>query len=161
MSAFLTELQMENATGKDDGHWRLIAPLVYQSDVAGMIFTVPTGFITDLASVPRVPIAYLLARHVERGERSSRLSVLDAPCAAQYCRRSAARGVGRNRRACLAPVADVGGADRRADRTGTAQRRPDLCGAGWLRAGQCPLAHINHLAPVAIPVTRSQCRWDE
>jgi hypothetical protein len=52
---------MENATGKDDGHWRLIAPLVYQSDVAGMIFTVPTGFITDLASVPRVPIAYLLA----------------------------------------------------------------------------------------------------
>ncbi|MFM0351455.1 DUF1353 domain-containing protein [Paraburkholderia sp. RL17-347-BIC-D] len=61
MSAFLTELQMENATRKDDGHWRVIAPLVYQSDVAGMTFTVPTGFIIDLASVPRVPIVYLLA----------------------------------------------------------------------------------------------------
>jgi hypothetical protein len=61
VSAFLTELQMENATGKDDGHWRLIAPLVYQSDVAKMTFTVPVGFVTDLASVPRVPIAYLLA----------------------------------------------------------------------------------------------------
>jgi hypothetical protein len=39
----------------------LTAPLVYQSDVAKMTFTVPAGFITDLASVPRVPIAYLLA----------------------------------------------------------------------------------------------------
>lgn len=61
MSAFLSELQMENATGMDDGRWRLIAPLVYQSDVAKMTFTVPTGFVTDLASVPRIPIAYLLA----------------------------------------------------------------------------------------------------
>lgn len=52
---------MENATGMDDGRWRLIAPLVYQSDVAKMTFTVPTGFVTDLASVPRIPIAYLLA----------------------------------------------------------------------------------------------------
>jgi hypothetical protein len=41
--------------------WRLTAPLVYQSDVAKMTFTVPAGFITDLASVPRIPIAYLLA----------------------------------------------------------------------------------------------------
>lgn len=60
MSAFLTELQMENATGQDDGRWRLTSPLVYQSDVANMTFTVPAGFITDLASVPRIPIAYLL-----------------------------------------------------------------------------------------------------
>lgn len=61
MSAFLTELQMENATQHDDGLWRLTAPLVYQSDVAKMTFTVPAGFVTDLASVPRIPIAYLLA----------------------------------------------------------------------------------------------------
>lgn len=61
MSAFLTELQMENATTRDDGLWRLTAPLVYQSDVAKMTFTVPAGFVTDLASVPRIPIAYLLA----------------------------------------------------------------------------------------------------
>ncbi|MGF6549288.1 DUF1353 domain-containing protein [Paraburkholderia youngii] len=61
MSAFLTDLQMENATPRDDGLWRLMAPLIYQSDVAGQTFTVPTGFLTDLASVPRIPIAYLLA----------------------------------------------------------------------------------------------------
>jgi hypothetical protein len=61
MSKFLTDLKMENATPRDDGLWRLTAPLVYQSDVAKMTFTVPAGFITDLASVPRIPIAYLLA----------------------------------------------------------------------------------------------------
>jgi hypothetical protein len=61
MSKFLTPLVMENATPRDDGLWRLTAPLVYQSDVAKMTFTVPAGFITDLASVPRWPIAYMLA----------------------------------------------------------------------------------------------------
>jgi hypothetical protein len=149
---------MENATGKDDGHWRLIAPLVSQSDVAGMIFTVPTGFITDLGSVPRVPIAYLLA-----GTSNEASVVHDFLYSTHPVPRNTADAVLREAsavtgRACLAPVADMG---RRADRPGTAQRRPDLCGAGWLRAGQCPLAHINHLAPVAIPVTRSQCRWNE
>jgi len=61
MSKFLTSLLMENATGLDDGRWRLMAPLIYDSDVAGKVIVVPTGFITDLASVPRVPIAYMLA----------------------------------------------------------------------------------------------------
>ncbi|BCF96655.1 hypothetical protein PPGU19_012240 [Paraburkholderia sp. PGU19] len=61
MSKFLTSLVMENATGMDDGRWRLTAPLIYDSDVAGKVIVVPTGFITDLASVPRVPIAYMLA----------------------------------------------------------------------------------------------------
>jgi hypothetical protein len=41
--------------------WRLNAPFVYQSDVAGQTFTVPAGFVTDLASVPRLPLVYLLA----------------------------------------------------------------------------------------------------
>ncbi|CAG4905923.1 DUF1353 domain-containing protein [Paraburkholderia saeva] len=61
MSAFLTRLAMENATGLDDGRWVLTAPLIYQSDVAGTTFTVPVGFETDLASVPRIPLAYWLA----------------------------------------------------------------------------------------------------
>ncbi|AOY93871.1 hypothetical protein BKK79_20115 [Cupriavidus sp. USMAA2-4] len=52
---------MENATGQDDGLWRLVEPLVYQSDVAGQTFEVPPGFGTDLASVPRLPVVYLLA----------------------------------------------------------------------------------------------------
>jgi hypothetical protein len=41
--------------------WRLNEPVVYQSDVAGQTFTVPAGFVTDLASVPRWPLVYLLA----------------------------------------------------------------------------------------------------
>lgn len=61
MSAFLTELQVKPATGKDDGQWELISDLVYQSDVAGMTFTIPAGFVTNFASVPRIPIVYELA----------------------------------------------------------------------------------------------------
>lgn len=61
MSQFLTRLVMENATGQDDGLWRLVEPLVYQSDMAGQTFVVPAGFETDLASVPRLPVVYLLA----------------------------------------------------------------------------------------------------
>ena len=41
--------------------WRLNELVVYQSDVAGQTFTVPAGFVTDLASVPRLPLVYLLA----------------------------------------------------------------------------------------------------
>jgi len=41
--------------------WRLNEPLVYQSDVAGQTFTVPAGFVTDLASTPRIPFVYELA----------------------------------------------------------------------------------------------------
>lgn len=60
MSAFLTALQVENASTFDDGRWRLTAPLVYQSDVAGQTFTVPVGFVTDFASVPRIVVVYEL-----------------------------------------------------------------------------------------------------
>jgi hypothetical protein len=71
MSAFLSALEVENATGQDDGKWRLTAPLVYQSDVAGMTFTVPAGMVTDFASVPRAPLAYMLF-----GDRASEASVI-------------------------------------------------------------------------------------
>ena len=71
MSAFLSELQVENATGEDDGKWRLTAPLIYQSDVAGRVFTVPTGFVSDYASVPRAPLVYWLC-----GDTSTLASVV-------------------------------------------------------------------------------------
>lgn len=61
MSAFITRLQVQPATGKDDGQWQLVADLVYQSDVAKQTFTVPKGFVTNFASVPRIPIVYELA----------------------------------------------------------------------------------------------------
>ncbi|WP_353192090.1 DUF1353 domain-containing protein [Pandoraea pnomenusa] len=60
MSRFLSKLVIENATGCDDGRWRLKRALVYQSDVADETFVVPRGFVTDLASVPRLPIVYWL-----------------------------------------------------------------------------------------------------
>ena len=56
--AFLSTLQVAKLP---DGQWRLLAPLRYQSAVLGALLEVPTGFLTDLASVPRLPLAYLLA----------------------------------------------------------------------------------------------------
>ena len=57
MSKFLTTLRVEKCAG--DG-WRVIHPLVYRSDLAQTVFVVPEGFTTDFASVPRIPLAYLL-----------------------------------------------------------------------------------------------------
>jgi hypothetical protein len=57
MSCFLTPLRAEKA-GKV---WTVFEPLIYQSDVAERIFIVPAGFVTDLASVPRIPLAFFLA----------------------------------------------------------------------------------------------------
>lgn len=34
-------------------------PFSYQSDLLGCIITVPKGFVTDLASIPRLPFIYL------------------------------------------------------------------------------------------------------
>lgn len=66
MSAFLTDLELKVASNVDDGQWLVAAPLVYQSDVAGQSFTVPVGFQTDLASVPRLPIVFLLTGDTSR-----------------------------------------------------------------------------------------------
>lgn len=56
MAEFLTDLDCICITDKI---WCLDAPLVYESDILGRI-EVPKGFYTDLASVPRVPIAFML-----------------------------------------------------------------------------------------------------
>lgn len=56
---FLTKLRLESAVDGSDAKV-LTDPLAYESEVAGRIFVVPTGFSTDLASVPRLPLAYLL-----------------------------------------------------------------------------------------------------
>ena len=62
MSArFLDELELCEADDDvDDGEWRLAKPLTYSSEVAGRVITVPAGFKTDLASVPRLPVVYWL-----------------------------------------------------------------------------------------------------
>lgn len=45
--------------------WKLSSELVYDSDMVGTI-TVPVGFRTNFASVPRVPVAYTLAGDTAR-----------------------------------------------------------------------------------------------
>ncbi|MGJ9420482.1 DUF1353 domain-containing protein [Massilia sp. CMS3.1] len=66
MSRFLTPLDMRDNEGVADEKWILLAPLMYESDVAGRVITVPAGFPTDLASVPRLPIVYGLCGGVAR-----------------------------------------------------------------------------------------------
>lgn len=66
MSRFLTPPDMRDNEGLADGRWVLLAPLVYESDVAGRVITVPAGFPTDLASVPRLPLVYSLCGGVAR-----------------------------------------------------------------------------------------------
>lgn len=68
MSKFLTELEV--CLVDDDDTWILRSPLVYESNIVGTV-TVPAGFLTDFASVPRVPVVYRLY-----GDRAHRESVL-------------------------------------------------------------------------------------
>lgn len=57
-ACFLTPLVAEHLPS---GRWRLKSPLKYQSLIVEWIVSVPKGFETDFASVPRLPLAYLLA----------------------------------------------------------------------------------------------------
>ncbi len=68
MSGFLTDLDCR--LKDDDRIWVTDSPLVYESDILGMI-SIPAGFETDFASVPRVPIAYTFF-----GDRAHRESVI-------------------------------------------------------------------------------------
>lgn len=58
MSAFLTPLVVDE--NEDDSGAVLTQDFVYSSDHLGRLVTVPAGFKTDYASVPRLPFAYLL-----------------------------------------------------------------------------------------------------
>lgn len=60
MSKFLTDLNIKNLDNKDNGLWVLLSPLEFQSDIINKVISVPFGFKTDLASVPRIPIIYEL-----------------------------------------------------------------------------------------------------
>lgn len=60
--AFLSPLDVRQI---DDQKWELRADLKYRSLVGAVIgqaveFVVPSGFVTDFASVPRAPLTYLL-----------------------------------------------------------------------------------------------------
>lgn len=58
LTIFLNTLRVEAI---DDSHWRLLDGLKYDSVLPGVgRITVPPGYVTDFASVPRIPIAFLL-----------------------------------------------------------------------------------------------------
>lgn len=58
MGRFLTELDVKRLPDKDGRkQWKLLAPLIYESSSVGVI-VVPTGFVTDFSSVPRLPFIY-------------------------------------------------------------------------------------------------------
>jgi hypothetical protein len=60
MSSFLSDLDTRYVGTHDEDLFQLLAPYVYQSDVAGITIEVPAGFLTDFSSVPRIPLAYWL-----------------------------------------------------------------------------------------------------
>ena len=66
---FLTDLDVQQL---DDAHVRLLAPLVYDSPVLRATVTVPAGFVSDFASVPRwLTLTYALV-----GGRAKRAGVV-------------------------------------------------------------------------------------
>ena len=63
MSEFLTKLEVtlvDDTSNDGRGTWRVDKPFAYQSDVAHKLIIVPVGFLTDFASVPRLPVVFLL-----------------------------------------------------------------------------------------------------
>ena len=67
-SEFITDLDCKNI---DDTKWELLSTLQYRSQRLGRVVAVPAGFVTDFASVPRVPVVYTAF-----GNRAHRESVV-------------------------------------------------------------------------------------
>jgi hypothetical protein len=64
MGGFLGKLVVVKVSEANSGgraQWALEQPLAFESVVYGQTITVPAGFLTDFASVPRAPISYWLA----------------------------------------------------------------------------------------------------
>lgn len=57
--AFLSELSARLLSDSED-RWQLLADLRYRSAVFPSLIVVPTGFVTDFASVKRLPVVYWL-----------------------------------------------------------------------------------------------------
>ena len=55
--AFLSPLEVEVL---DEELFRLVRPFKYQSAILGALLVIPEGFVTDLASIPRLPFVYWL-----------------------------------------------------------------------------------------------------
>jgi hypothetical protein len=60
-SAFLSPLCVEQISEDGNGIWQLRDPLRYASALLNGIISAEKGFVTDFASVPRLPFAWMLA----------------------------------------------------------------------------------------------------
>ena len=70
MNVFLDRARLEQIDWREGRPvWMTLAPLRYQSAALGRVLVVPAEFITDLASVPRMMLAWWIAGG--RGVRSS------------------------------------------------------------------------------------------
>jgi hypothetical protein len=61
MGKFLSKLDVElidSDANEGRGIWEVHQPLIFVSDITGITYTVPVGFITDFLSVPRVPLVF-------------------------------------------------------------------------------------------------------
>lgn len=59
MGRFLTKLRVERLPNRNGRkQWMLTDWLIYESSAVGLIL-VPPGYVTDFASVPRLPLVYL------------------------------------------------------------------------------------------------------
>lgn len=67
MSRFASKLAVE-LDDEFGGIWKVLKPLEYESDLLGKAVIVPRDYLTDFASVPRLPIVYLAAGG--KGERA-------------------------------------------------------------------------------------------
>lgn len=56
---FLSPLCVKEVDG-EPGQWVVLSELVFDSEVLARRITVPAGFKSDFASVPRIPFAYML-----------------------------------------------------------------------------------------------------
>lgn len=61
MPKFLTTLRMDLIDDSGNGIYQLVAPFAYRSDIVESFIMAPAGFVTDLASVPRLPLTWWLA----------------------------------------------------------------------------------------------------
>ena len=57
MGKFVTPLRAEKLSERN---WKLLEALIYRSDTLDDYILVPKGFVTNFASVPRLPFMYLL-----------------------------------------------------------------------------------------------------
>lgn len=57
MGKFVTPLRAEKLSERN---WELLEALIYKSDTLNDYIVVPKGFVTNFASVPRLPFMYLL-----------------------------------------------------------------------------------------------------